>query len=92
MGRTEKRLFDIADRLATLATEESQLRSELDHHRDMAADIERDAVISDGRFDKLEAGLARKDVDRFERRLAEIGRQREKLEGTRTKLLGKLEI
>jgi hypothetical protein len=57
----------------------------------MADDIERDAVVSEGEFDRLEAGLARADVGRFERRLDEIGRRRAKLEASRTRLLSKLD-
>jgi len=90
VGRTEKRLFAIADQLQVLAGEEQQLQTELDHHRDMADDIERDAAISDGQFDRLEAGLARADVSRFQKRLDEIRRRRAKLEATRTRLLSKL--
>lgn len=91
MGRTEKRLFSIADKLAALDTEERQLRAELDHHRDMSDDIVRDAVISEGHFDRLEAGLAKADVGRFERRLREIEERRAKLEATRIRLISKLD-
>jgi len=91
MGRTEKKLFAITDQLQSLTVEEEQLRAELDHHRDMADDIERDAVLSEGEFDRLEAGLARADVGRFEKRLDEIRRRRAKLEATRSRLLSKLD-
>lgn len=92
MGRTEKKLFAITDQIQALAAEEQQLRTELDHHRDMADDIERDAAVSEGEFDRLEAGLARADVGRFQKRLAEIERRRAKLESTRTRLLSKFDI
>ncbi len=91
MGRTEKRLFAIADKLKALEVEERQVRAELDHHRDMSDDIVRDAVLSEGEFDRLEAGLAKADVGRFERRLEEIASQRAKLQDTRTRLLSKLD-
>lgn len=81
----------IADQLKALDEEERQVRAELDHHRDMADDIQRDAVLSEGEFDRLEAGLAKADVGRFQKRLAEIERRRAKLEAARSKLLSKLD-
>jgi hypothetical protein len=91
MGRLERKLFTIADQLAELDAEERQVRAELDHRRDMADDITRDAVLSQGDFDRMEAGLAHTDVTRFERRLSEIERKRAKLAETRTRLLAKLD-
>jgi hypothetical protein len=91
MGLTQRRLFAINDELAELAEEEASLLAELNHRRHLADDIERDAVLSGGEFDRLEAAGSRADVERFERQLADIGRRRAKLHATRTKLLTKLE-
>ena len=90
MGFTERRLFAMSDKLAELAAEEASVRAELDHRRHLADDVERDAVLSGGEFDRLEAGLSHVDVQRFERRLADIARRRGKLESARTRLLSKL--
>lgn len=91
MGRVEKKLFAIADALRELDLEEASVEEELAFHRHIADDVERDAVVRGGEFDQLEAGQTRADVTRFERRLADIARQRARLIETRTKLLAKLD-
>ncbi|MDH4306684.1 MAG: hypothetical protein OEX04_04325 [Acidimicrobiia bacterium] len=91
MGRVERRLFAIGDELATLAEEERLVSAELEYHRHIADDDERDAAVSASDFDRLEAGLSRADVARFEKRLDAIDRRRAKLESTRLRLLERLE-
>jgi hypothetical protein len=91
MGRAENRLFAIGDQLVALDNEEASVLAELEFHRHIADDAERDAIVGGGEFDRLDAGLTRADVTRFEKRLAEINRQRAKLQATRTKLLSRLE-
>jgi hypothetical protein len=91
MGRIENKLFAINDALAELDEEERSVAAELEYHRHIADDTERDAIVRGGEFDRLDAGLSVADVARFERRLAEIGRRRAKLAATQSRLLAKLE-
>lgn len=90
MGRTERRLFSIADRMAELAQEEAAVREELSFHRHINDDAQRDAALSDSSFEKMEARLTAADVGRFERRLEQIDRERAKLETKRLELLDRL--
>lgn len=90
MGRITKRLFKIADELVALAEEERQMFAELDYHRSIDDDAQRDAVVSGTNIDRLEASSTAKDVERFERRLREIAVRRNRLEAKRASLLPKL--
>lgn len=90
MGRAEERIFRINDELSQLAREEELVAAELEYHRHIADDAERDAVVSGLRSDALEAGATRADVRRFEKRLAEIERRRLRLAEKRERLLRKL--
>lgn len=90
MGRIERKLFRIADELAELRVEEASVQEELSFHRLINDDAQRDAVLSDSQFEKMEAGLTAADVARFERRLSEIARKRDVLEVKRARLLEQL--
>lgn len=90
MDRLHKKLFRITDRLKELAQEEAAVLQELDMHRSINDDAQRDAAAGNY-IDREEAGLTRKDVARFEHSLASIRRRRDKLETTRLRLLEKLE-
>ncbi len=90
MGRIERRIFRIADRMTELAEEEAAVSEELAFHRHINDDAQRDAVVSDSRADRLEAGLTAADVARFERRLGEIAAERARLEAKRLQLLERL--
>nr|NIR40111.1 hypothetical protein [Actinomycetota bacterium]NIT97825.1 hypothetical protein [Actinomycetota bacterium]NIX52804.1 hypothetical protein [Actinomycetota bacterium] len=71
--------------------EQRLVEAELEYHRHIADDAERDAVVSEHPVDKREAGATAADVRRFERRLEEISRRRSKLVDKRAKLLEKLD-
>lgn len=90
MGRIERKLFRIADRIAELGEEERAVLEELDMHRSIHDDAVRDAVVSESQLDRFEADLTGADVARFQRRLDEIGRERERLEVKRSALLEQL--
>lgn len=90
MRRVERKLFAINDELASLAEEERLARAELEYHRSIHEDAVRDAAVSGLPVDRQEAGLTAADVRRFERRLAEIARRRQKLEEKRRRLLARL--
>lgn len=90
MNRLHKKLFRIADRLNDLAAEEKAVREELDMHRSINEDAETDAALGNY-IDREEAGLTRKDVQRFEKSLSSVRRRRARLEATRQRLLQKLD-
>lgn len=90
MNRLHKKLFRLTDQLAELAHEERAVREELDMHRSIDEDAQADAAVGNY-IDREEAGLTRKDVQRFERSLESIRRRRAKLDATRLRLLDKLE-
>ena len=91
MGRVERKLLAISDQLAGLQTEEQQVADELSFHRSLADDAARDAAVFGDPIERENAALTAADVRRFERRLAKIVDQRQKLEARRTRLLEKLQ-
>lgn len=90
-GRIENRLLRILDQVENLRVEREQVTAELTYHRHIAEDAERDAVVSGSNMDRLEAGATSKDVERFERRLAQIEGKLARLEAKRQSLLAKLD-
>ena len=90
MGRIENKLFRIADELLALNEEDARVAAELEYHRSLNDDAQRDAVVSGANVDRLEASATAKDVVRFRRRLAQIDVRRRKLEARRAALLDKL--
>jgi hypothetical protein len=90
MGRIENKLFRIADEILALNQEEAQVAAELEYHRAINDDAQRDAVVSSANVDRLEASATAKDVERFRRRLTQIDVRRRKLEAKRAVLLAKL--
>ncbi len=90
MGRLETKLFEINDALEALAEEERLVEAELTHHRHIHDDALRDAAVSGWQSDRMEAASTGADVARFERRLREIARKREKLQGRQRRLMDRL--
>lgn len=90
MKRLHKKLFKITDRIEELTLEEKAVMQELDMHRSINEDAQADAAIGNY-IDREEAGLTRRDVNRFEKSLASIRHKRDKLNATRLRLLEKLE-
>lgn len=88
--RIHSRLFRIADQLSELEIEASALIEELDMHRSIDEDAQRDAALGNY-IDREEAGLTSSDVARFERSLDSIEKRRQKLLERRDKLMAKLE-
>lgn len=86
-----RRVFRINDQIQALVDERVQVSEELEFHRHIADDAERDAAVSNSREDRLEAGATKADVRRFERRLGQIERSLAKLERKREALLAKLD-
>jgi hypothetical protein len=91
MGRTERKLFLIGDELAALDEERRQVEAELEFHRHLQDDAERDAIVSGSEFERHAVGAGAMMIRRFVRRLDEIDRRRAKLNGMRTRLLERLD-
>ncbi len=90
MGRIEQRLFRLNDEIAALRRDEERVAEELNVHRHLDDDAQRDAAVSNSPIDRADARDTAADVARFESALAALQRQREKLEAKRDKLLAKL--
>lgn len=90
MGRLERRLLTITDRLDDLQEEERLLREELAYHRSLADDAARDAAVYDDPIERENAVMTSGDVRRTERRLQKLTDRRQKLETQRARLLEKL--
>jgi hypothetical protein len=89
--RVERRLLKIADELEALAQEEALVAGELEMHRHLDDDAQRDAAVHDTPGDRAEAYETRKDVARFRRTLERISERRARLEQEREALVRRLE-
>lgn len=87
-ARIERKLLKVLDDLAVLEQRRLLVEAELEAHRHIDADAQRDAALG---LEPLEATSTRDDVARFERLLADIDRRRAVLEHGRRYLLTKLE-
>ncbi len=87
--RIHRRIFRLNDKIAVLEREARQASAELEYHRSINEDAQRDAAVGNY-IDREEAGLTSADVRRFEKAIAQSDRQREKLEAKRAALLAKL--
>ncbi len=90
MGRIEQRLFRLNDEIAALRRDEERVAEELNVHRHLNDDAQRDAAVSESPLDRADARDTAADVARFESALASLRKQREKLEAKRDKLLARL--
>ena len=71
MKRIHRRLFRLNERISALEGEARQVAAELEYHRAINDDAQRDAAIGNY-IDREEAGLTAGDVRRFERTLASL--------------------
>jgi hypothetical protein len=90
MKRIERKLFQIGDEIAALQHAEDLAAEELNIHRHLNDDTQRDAVVSGSPIDRSDARETAADVARFERHLEQLRLRRARLEAKRAKLLGKL--
>ncbi len=86
--RTERRLFRLNDELQRLRREAELAEGELQMHRHLADDAERDAVVWPG--ERTEARQAAKDVTRLQAALADTHRKLAVVEDKRQKFLARL--
>jgi len=87
--RIHRRVFRLNDKIATLEKEANQASAELEYHRSINEDAQRDAAVGNY-IDREEAGLTSADVRRFEKTIADLDAKREKLEAKRDNLLATL--
>ncbi|MGH8946544.1 MAG: hypothetical protein ACRDVL_10390 [Acidimicrobiia bacterium] len=89
LKRVHRRIFRINEQIARIEEEATQVRAELEMHRSIDDDAQRDAAIGNY-IDREEAGLTSADVRRFERTLDLIEAQKERLVRKREHLLARL--
>lgn len=89
MKRIHRRLFRLNEKIATLQKEAAQVAAELEFHRSINEDAQRDAAVGNY-IDREEAGLTAADVRRFERTLDHVENKTTKLIAKRDLLLSKL--
>jgi hypothetical protein len=89
MDRLHRRIFRINDRIGAIDGEARQVMAELDYHRLINEDAQRDASIGNY-IDREEAGLTAGDVRRFERILGRLSDRRRRLALKRDQLLSRL--
>lgn len=87
--RIHRRIFRLNDKIASLEQEVGQVSAELEYHRSINEDAQRDAAVGNY-IDREEAGLTSADVRRFEKTLAELNAKREKLSSKRDYLVATL--
>jgi hypothetical protein len=89
MKRIHRRLFRLNDEIRRLEEEAAGVAAELEYHRSINEDAQRDAAVGNY-IDREEAGLTAADVRRFERTLASLKEKTVKLSAKRDRLLAKL--
>ncbi len=90
MRRIERRLFRLNDQMARLREEAALVRAELDRHRLIDEDAQRDAAVGNY-IDREEAALTAADVRRFDRSLRSINDRIAGLEEKQARFLEKLD-
>jgi seryl-tRNA synthetase len=88
-ARTHRKLFRLNEKIAQLETEAAQVVAELEYHRAINDDAQRDAAIGNY-IDREEAGATAADVRRFEKALAGLESKRAKLVAKRDQLLRRI--
>jgi hypothetical protein len=89
MKRIHRRLFRLNDEIRHLQEEAAGVAAELEYHRSINEDAQRDAAVGNY-IDREEAGLTAADVRRFERTLTGLNGKTAKLAAKRDRLLAKL--
>lgn len=87
--RIHRRLFRLNEKIATLEQEAEQVAAELEYHRSINEDAQRDAAVGNY-IDREEAGLTAADVRRFEKTLSGLEEKTAKLVTKRDRLLSSL--
>ena len=88
--RIERKIFRINDEIERLRQEEKLVFDELQYHRHLADDAQRDAAVGSA-DDRAFARETQGDVPRFERALRDVQGKRVDLEQQRGRLLDRME-
>jgi len=86
LKRIHRRLFRLNEKIAKLEEEARNVDAELEYHRSIDEDAQRDAAVGNY-IDREEAGLTAADVRRFEKTLADLNSKRDALVTKRDRLL-----
>lgn len=86
LKRVHRRLFRLNDRIGSLEAEIASAAAELEYHRSINEDAQRDAAVGNY-IDREEAGATAADVHRFEQTIAKLESKRAKLVERRDHLL-----
>ena len=89
LKRIHRRLFRLNEKIANLEKEAEQVAAELEYHRSINEDAQRDAAVGNY-IDREEASLTAADVRRFEKTLTALEEKTAKLIEKRDSLLPKL--
>jgi len=89
MGRLERRIFALHDEIDRIAAELRQAEAELDVHRHLDSDAQRDAAVYDSPLDREDARETTADVVRFERLVDHLIAKIEEVTAKRDRLLEK---
>ncbi len=89
MKRIHRRLFAVNDQIDEIEKEMALVSAELEYHRAINDDAQRDAAIGNY-IDREEAGLTRADVRRFEKTMANLSQKRDIMLEKRDRLLNRL--
>lgn len=87
--RVQRRLFRINDQIKAIEEELRSTKAELEYHRSINDDAQRDAAVGNY-IDREEAGATAADVRRFEKSIANLEQRLHKLEYKRDRLMLKL--
>jgi len=87
--RIHRKLFRLTDKIAALEVELCQVTAELEYHRSINDDAQRDAAVGNY-IDREEAGATSADVRRFEKTISDLNGRIEKLSGKRDRLLASI--
>jgi hypothetical protein len=87
--RVAKKIFIINDRIKDIDRELAFTRAELEFHRSINEDAQRDAAVGNY-IDREEASLTRGDVRRFERTIDKLEARKGKLQDKRATMLDQL--
>jgi chromosome segregation ATPase len=86
LKRVHRRLFRLNDKIAALEAEIANATAELEYHRSINEDAQRDAAVGNY-IDREEAGATAADVRRFEQTIAKLEAKRAGLAEKRDQLM-----
>ena len=89
LKRVHRRVFRLNDKIASLDAEINSAEAELEFHKSINEDAQRDAAVGNY-IDREEAGATAADVRRFEATITKLQAKRDKLIEKRDHLLGTL--